>query len=170
MRGPISARSVFAAAAKGDQRAVEIVAAEAVLVAKAICSVVTVVDPDLIVLGGGVGRATGFVDLVRDELARIAPVLPELRVSALGDDAVVDGCLAAGADRVWEAVTAGLAPDIQLDKQVLMPSTPLSHSGRTPAGSVGSRSAVPPAGARRSPIAAPADAPAAHAVRPSGRR
>jgi hypothetical protein len=31
-------------------------------------------------------------------------------VSALGDDAVVDGCLAAGANRLWERVTAGLAP------------------------------------------------------------
>ena len=123
MRGPISARSVFAAAAKGDQRAIEIVVAEAVLVAKAICSVVTVVDPDLIVLGGGVGRADGFVELVREELAHIAPVLPELRVSALGDDAVVDGCLAAGADRIWDLVTAGLAPDVQLEKRVLATSS-----------------------------------------------
>ena len=34
--------------------------------------------------------------------------LPELRVSALGADAVVDGCLAAGIDRAWELVTTGL--------------------------------------------------------------
>ncbi len=114
MRGPISARRVFDAAAKGDARAAEVVAQEAVLVAKAICAVVTVVDPGLIVLGGGVGRADGFVDLVRAELIKIAPVMPQLRVSALGDDAVVDGCLAAGADRVWQgaltALTAGSAP------------------------------------------------------------
>lgn len=109
MRGPISARHVFDAAARGDQRAIMVVAQEATLVSKAICAVVTVVDPGLIVLGGGVGRAAGFVDAVRDELRAIAPVQPELRVSALGDDAVVDGCLAAGADRVWDLVSRALS-------------------------------------------------------------
>jgi hypothetical protein len=30
--------------------------------------------------------------------------VPEVRVSALGDDAVVDGCLAAGMERAWHRV------------------------------------------------------------------
>ena len=120
LRGPISARRVFAAAAKGERRAVEIVAAEATLVAQAVCSVVTVVDPDLVVLGGGVGRAAGFVDQVRNELSLIAPVLPELRVSALGDDAVVDGCLAAGADRLWHNVKAQLAADSSAESSAVV--------------------------------------------------
>jgi hypothetical protein len=33
-----------------------------------------------------------------------------MRVSALGDDAVVDGCLAAGSNRLWERLAGGLAP------------------------------------------------------------
>ena len=37
---------------------------DAVLVAQAICAVVTVVDPELIVLGGGIGQAPGFRDAV----------------------------------------------------------------------------------------------------------
>ena len=45
------------------------------------------------------------------ELKRIAPVLPEVKVSALGDHAVVDGCLAAGIDRAWRIVTAALPSD-----------------------------------------------------------
>src|SRR5262249_61580345 len=53
MHGQVSARSVFEAAAGGDPRAVEVVAAEARLVASAICCVITVVDPSLVVLGGG---------------------------------------------------------------------------------------------------------------------
>jgi predicted NBD/HSP70 family sugar kinase len=101
MRGPVSARSVFAAAAKGDERAVAVVAAEARLVAKAICAVVTVVDPELVVLGGGIGQAPGFSAAVTAELRELSPVLPEVRVSALGTDAVVDGCLASGADLAW---------------------------------------------------------------------
>ena len=102
MRGPVSARSVFAAAARGDERAAAVVAGEARLVAKAISAVVTVVDPELVVLGGGVGQAPGFAAAVTAELRVLAPVLPEVRVSALGTDAVVDGCLAAGAELAWQ--------------------------------------------------------------------
>ncbi|HKT04092.1 MAG TPA: ROK family protein, partial [Rugosimonospora sp.] len=104
--GRVSAREVFAAADRGDERAARVVADEALLVARAICAVVTVVDPELVVLGGGVGRAEGLLDRVERELRRISPVLPELRVSALGADAVVDGCLSAGLERTWERVTA----------------------------------------------------------------
>jgi predicted NBD/HSP70 family sugar kinase len=110
MRGPVSARNVFSAAGRGDARAAKIVADEALLVAKAICAVVTVADPDLIILGGGIGQAAGFLEAVRAELRHLAPVQPELRVSALGPDAVVDGCLAAGLDRAWELVTSTAAP------------------------------------------------------------
>jgi predicted NBD/HSP70 family sugar kinase len=112
---PGSARKVFAAAADGDDRAARVVADEAALVAQAICSVVAVTDPELIVLGGGVGQAVGFLDAVRRELQALAPVQPELRVSALGADAVVDGCLAAGIERAWELATAGLRPSGPVD-------------------------------------------------------
>jgi predicted NBD/HSP70 family sugar kinase len=101
LRGPVSARSVFAAAARGDERAAAVVAAEARLVAKAVSTVVTVVDPELVVLGGGIGQAPGFAAAVTAELRALAPVLPEVRVSALGTDAVVDGCLASGAELAW---------------------------------------------------------------------
>jgi actin-related protein len=74
--------------------------------------VVTVVDPNLIVLGGGVGQSPGFAAAVTGELRQIAPVMPEVRVSALGTDAVVDGCLAAGAELAWTQLT------------VTLPSTP----------------------------------------------
>ena len=108
MRGPVSARRVFAAAEGGDERAAAVVAEEARLVARAVCAVITVVDPDLIVLGGGIGRAPGFAEAVSRELEQIAPVLPAIRVSALGTDAVVDGCLTAGADLAWSRVMTGL--------------------------------------------------------------
>jgi predicted NBD/HSP70 family sugar kinase len=108
LRGALSARRVFEAAAAGDQRAVAVVAGEARLAAKAICVVVTVVDPELIVLGGGIGQAPGFADLVGSELDQMAPVRPEILVSALGTDAVVDGCLAAGTELAWGQVVTQL--------------------------------------------------------------
>jgi predicted NBD/HSP70 family sugar kinase len=108
MRGPVSARRVFEAAAAGDQRARAVVAEEARLVAKTICAVITVVDPDLIVLGGGIGRAPGFAESVTAELDRITPVMPAIRVSALGTDAVTDGCLASGTGLAWGKVMTAL--------------------------------------------------------------
>ena len=99
-----SARAVFAAAAAGDRDAREVVAAEAAIVARALVSIVAVVDPELIVLGGGIGRAHGFAEAVHARLAEISPIVPEVRPSALGEDAVVDGCLAVGGDRLWDRI------------------------------------------------------------------
>ena len=106
MRGSVSARRVFEAAAAGDERAAAIVADEAELVARAVCAIVTVVDPELVVLGGGIGQAPGFAAAVATELRKLAPVMPDVRVSALGTEAVVDGCLASGADLAWQRLTA----------------------------------------------------------------
>ena len=108
MRGPVSARTVFEAAAEGDPRAAAVVASEARLVASAICCVITVIDPSLIVLGGGIGQAPGFADAVTLALAATAPVLPEVKVSALGTEVVVDGCLAEGASLAWNRLVAAL--------------------------------------------------------------
>lgn len=108
LRGPASARWVFEAAAAGDERAVAVVTAEARLIARSVGAVVTVVDPDLIVLGGGVGQAPGFAAAVAAELAELSPAVPEVLVSALGHDAVVDGCLAAGGELAWQRLTASL--------------------------------------------------------------
>ncbi len=115
-----SAREVFAEAAAGDERARAIVAAEARLVARAICAIVAVVDPGLVVLGGGIGQAPGFAATVSAELARIAPVLPDIRVSALGTSAVVDGCLASGGDLAWRRLTGQLGY-MAADQQLAQP-------------------------------------------------
>jgi predicted NBD/HSP70 family sugar kinase len=106
LRGSVSARRVFAAAEGGDERAAAVVAGEAQLVARAVCAIVTVIDPELVVLGGGIGQAPGFAALVAAELGKLAPVMPAVRVSALGTEAVVDGCLASGAELAWQRLTA----------------------------------------------------------------
>ncbi len=99
-----SARDVFAAACAGDRGAREVVAAEAATVARALVAIVAVVDPGLIVLGGGIGRAPGFAEEVHTRLAELSPIVPEVRPSALGEDAVVDGCLAVGGDQLWDRI------------------------------------------------------------------
>lgn len=107
MRGAVSAQRVFAAAAAGDPAAAAIVEEEVGLTARAICAVVTVVDPEMVVLGGGIGQAPGFAAAVTEQLSRLGPpAMPEVRVSALGTEAVVDGCLAAGAELAWQQLTS----------------------------------------------------------------
>ena len=92
----------------GQLMGVAVVADEARLLARVLCTVVTIVDPELIVLGGGIGQAPGFADAVTGELRLLAPVVPEVRVSALGAEAVVDGCLAAAAELAWAQLTVAL--------------------------------------------------------------
>jgi predicted NBD/HSP70 family sugar kinase len=108
MTGPVTARSVFEAAASGDSRAAAVVAAEAEIVAAAICCVITIADPSLVVLGGGIGQAPGFADAVASVLATMTPVMPDLKVSALGSDVVVDGCLAEGTAFAWNQLIAAM--------------------------------------------------------------
>ena len=128
MRGQVSARRVFTAAARGDERAAAVVAEEAALVARVLCAVVTIVDPQLIVLGGGVGQAPGFAEAVTAELRPIAPVMPDVRVSALGTDAVVDGCLASGADLAWAQLT-GTAASLASPAPAPLPGLAAAHTG-----------------------------------------
>jgi predicted NBD/HSP70 family sugar kinase len=102
MRGPVTARRVFEAAGKGDERAIAVVDAEVRNVAQTIAVIASVVDPSLVVLGGGVGTAAGFAEAIAVALADLLPVPPELKVSALGSEAIVEGGLVAGLDLAWD--------------------------------------------------------------------
>lgn len=104
MAGSVSARRVFAAAAAGDERAAAAVAEEVDLVAQALASVVAVVDPELVVLGGGIGQTPGFAAAVAEALDPMVPFRPEILVSALTEAAVVDGCLAMGTEMAWRQI------------------------------------------------------------------
>jgi predicted NBD/HSP70 family sugar kinase len=104
MRGRLSARRVFEAAAAGDEVAAAVVAEEASLVARAIASVILVADPDLVVLGGGIGSAPGFAEAVAADLRKLVPKVPDLRVSAMGGEATVEGGLRLGIDMAWRQV------------------------------------------------------------------
>jgi predicted NBD/HSP70 family sugar kinase len=102
MRGTVTAQRVFEAANQGDQRAITVVEAEVREVAQTVAVIASVVDPSLVVLGGGVGRAGGFAEAVTAELATLLPVPPEIKVSAFGSEAIVECGLVAGLDLAWE--------------------------------------------------------------------
>jgi predicted NBD/HSP70 family sugar kinase len=93
--GARTAKKVFAQARKGDPVARRVVEAEASRIALGLAVVLAVVDLELVILGGGVG---GNADLllapVERQLRALSPIRPRLAVSALGEDAVLQGAVA----------------------------------------------------------------------------
>jgi predicted NBD/HSP70 family sugar kinase len=64
-------------------------------IALAVAAVVPVVDPELVILGGGIGRNGDLLlEPVERELRAISPFQPRLEVSALGEDAELTGAVA----------------------------------------------------------------------------
>jgi predicted NBD/HSP70 family sugar kinase len=91
---PLTAKKVFAAARRGDRAAARTVAEEAKRIALAVAAVVSVLDPELVVLGGGIG-ANGdlLLERVERQLASLSPFRPRVEVSALGEDAELHGAV-----------------------------------------------------------------------------
>jgi predicted NBD/HSP70 family sugar kinase len=83
------------AAAMGDAVAAAIVDAEAALVALGVAAVVAVSDPELVILGGGVGANPGLLEPVRRHLARLSGAAPRVECSQLGERAPLLGALEA---------------------------------------------------------------------------
>ena len=105
-----STEQVFDAARSGDHAAIGVVHDEASHLARALAAVIAVLDPGLIVVGGGVG---GNADLLLAPTKRLLGDLlalspPPIEMSMLGRDAVVLGGLAAGLDRARDDVLASI--------------------------------------------------------------
>ncbi|WP_030343787.1 ROK family transcriptional regulator [Streptomyces sp. NRRL S-1022] len=82
-------------AVTGDGPAARFLRALADRVAVGVASVVAVLDPGCVVLGGEVGQAGGAVlaGLVEERLRRMSPLATEVRASSLGGTAVLRGAL-----------------------------------------------------------------------------
>jgi predicted NBD/HSP70 family sugar kinase len=95
MQGPLTARRVFVAARRGDSVARQVVAGEARRIAFTIAAFVPVVDPELVVLGGGIGRNGDLLlEPVEQELRTLSRFHPRVEVSSLGEDGAVLGAVA----------------------------------------------------------------------------
>jgi len=94
---PYDARTIFAAARRGDSLARTVVEEVARRIAAHISPIAAVADPALVVLGGGLG-ANGDLLLtpVRRLLAEWIPYPPRVEISSLGEAAVLMGALAVG--------------------------------------------------------------------------
>jgi predicted NBD/HSP70 family sugar kinase len=106
MKGATTAERVFAAARRGDPLGLRAVEVEARRLAPGIATVAAVLDPELVILGGGVGRSGDLlIPVVERELRALSPLHPRIAVSSLGEDAVlygsVDTALEAGRREVF---------------------------------------------------------------------
>src|SRR5204863_4775926 len=102
---PYDARSVFAAARRGDAVARAVVEEEARRIALHIAPVAAVADVGLVVLGGGIGaNADLLLQPVRGLLAEWLPYPPRVEVSSLGEAAVLSGALALGRRAALDSV------------------------------------------------------------------
>ncbi|MFJ5731108.1 ROK family transcriptional regulator [Streptomyces paradoxus] len=82
-------------------------------VAVGVASVVAILDPGCVVLGGEVGQAGGeeLASRVRDRIARMTPLPTEVRATTLGGGAVLRGALLTARDRAQEELfTPGESP------------------------------------------------------------
>nr|WP_075289327.1 ROK family protein [Pararhizobium arenae] len=87
-----TARDVFAAAATGSSWAKDIIGASARQTAQLCRNIHLALDPPRIVIGGGIGLATGYLDAVRQALEDLPPRLkPQIHAAALGENVGVVG-------------------------------------------------------------------------------
>jgi predicted NBD/HSP70 family sugar kinase len=105
MQGATSAKRVFAAARAGDELALAAVDAEAQRLALVVGTVAAIVDPEFVLLGGGVGSN---IDLLRPPLERrlgeLTPLAPPVAEGELGQDAIVLGAVASALDTARDLV------------------------------------------------------------------
>ena len=108
MPEPGSPKDVFDAARAGDDAALEAVRTEARRLAHAVAAIAAMLDPALVILGGGVGdNADLLLDPIYASLAELTPLRPPIAPSALGGDAVLIGAIATALGRARDLVFEG---------------------------------------------------------------
>ncbi len=95
---------IFARAREGDPWALGIATEVARRICAHIVPIAAIIDPELIVLGGGIGsNGDLLIPRLREMLAEALPYPPAVQSSELGDRAVIAGAIALGVTeaRAW---------------------------------------------------------------------
>lgn len=104
---PATGRDVFAAASAGDPFALRLLDEQAAALAMGVRAVQALLDPQLILFGGGIGARHDVFARVQAALSAHGLPLPELQQSELRERAGVVGAIEAGLDAIPSS--AGLA-------------------------------------------------------------
>jgi glucokinase len=94
--GPLTTTKVFALARAGDQRAAAVLDQAVTALARGLAAVIASVDPEVIVVGGGVSRqGDALLGPLRARLDRLMRLRVRLVLSELGTDAQLHGAVCA---------------------------------------------------------------------------
>jgi predicted NBD/HSP70 family sugar kinase len=91
---PASPEEVFELAVGGNAAAQAIVEKVARHIGVAIATVCAVIDPELVVLGGGIGSNAALLSPVRATAAQLLPLTARIETSMLGEKAALRGAIA----------------------------------------------------------------------------
>jgi predicted NBD/HSP70 family sugar kinase len=110
LRADLTGREVFNLARDGDPRAVRVVETIAYRIAYVLACVTAVLDPGLVVLGGGVGlNADLLLEPVARHLRSLSPFDPRIESSRCGSDAVLYGAASLASEQARDCVFAAAA-------------------------------------------------------------
>lgn len=89
-----SAHEVFERAGEGDPAARRVVEHVASRLGSAIATICAIVDPELVVLGGGIGSNPLLLRPIRGAAAALVPITARIETTILGDRAALQGAIA----------------------------------------------------------------------------
>ena len=99
--GGVEAEQVFAAAAAGDTVALKILDRLADRMARVVGAVATIINPELVVIGGAVANSAGvLLEPIAERLKEFTATPPRVAVSPLGDSIVTLGAVRCALDYV----------------------------------------------------------------------
>jgi predicted NBD/HSP70 family sugar kinase/biotin operon repressor len=105
---PSTVEELFSQSAAGVPAARQLVEAEAHQLGLTVASTCAVFDPELVVLGGGIGSNPALLPVVRRTVAALVPFPPRLESSALGEAASLTGALRIALDGARDELTTAL--------------------------------------------------------------
>lgn len=115
-RAPEDVAELFRWAADGDPVAMRLVQDQGTRIGLAVVAARTIVDPELVVLGGGIGRNELLIEPVTEVCRRLLPVPCPVVTTALADRGSLVGAVTAASDDAWRSIVgtsstvAGWAP------------------------------------------------------------
>lgn len=103
---PVSVEELFERAARGEAPAVALVEQESRRIAAITASICAVIDPETVILAGGVGANEALVRRTGELVNELAPFPPAVVRSALGDRASLVGAMALAVRRTQDQLVA----------------------------------------------------------------
>jgi predicted NBD/HSP70 family sugar kinase len=112
MTGTVTAERIFSLAAADDALALEAVRHEASRLAVVVAAVAAIIDPNLVILGGGIGsNANLLLPHLEAAVEQLTPLRPPIALSTLGADAILLGALSTALTTAHDLVFTERAGD-----------------------------------------------------------